>query len=450
MSGAIAAADTAPATTLVRWIPGRRLALMAALSLPAFVLGPVGVAAGVLLDAVLVVLAVLESRLLTTLVPIAERRLEGRLLLGVHNTVQLRLHNPSGRRLRVTLRDDAPDGFDVDRDELSVVLEPFARAELSYDVVPDRRGVHRFGDLHVRVEGLLSLGAVIATLELAREVRVYPNLRGPKRYELALRLGALHTVGVRNVRRSGGGGEFEQLREYVPGDPFRDVDWKATAKRHHPITRVHGQERSQNVVVAIDAGRMMAPQLDEITKLDHAINAALLLSYVALRGGDKVGLIVFAEDVRTFVPPRRGPSQYHRILEALFAIEARPTYVDFRRLTQFVRARIPRRALLMLFSDLLDESQAQPLADQAALLGRKHLPLCVTMNDPVADALARQPVTSPAEAYRRAAAADILAERAAIQGHLRKAGMGLVEAPPGELAVAAVNRYLEIKARHAL
>jgi uncharacterized protein (DUF58 family) len=195
---------------------------------------------------------------------------------------------------------------------------------------------------------------------------------------------------------------------------------------------------------------MMATKLDALAKLDHAIHAALLLAYVALRSGDRVGVVVFADDVLTFVPPNRGRNQYRRILEALATVEASPSYVDFRRLSAFVRARVPRRALLVVFSDLLDDSQALPLAEQAAALRAKHLPLCVTMNDPVAEALAFAPASTPHDVYRRAAAAALLEDRDAIRVHLRKAGVGLVEAPAAELAVATVNRYLDIKSRHAL
>jgi uncharacterized protein (DUF58 family) len=195
---------------------------------------------------------------------------------------------------------------------------------------------------------------------------------------------------------------------------------------------------------------MMATQLDALSKLDHAIHAALLLAYVALRSGDKVGVVVFAQDVLAFVPPHRGQHQYRRILEALATVEASDGYVDFRRMTQFVRTRVSRRALLVMFSDLLDDSQALPLAEQASSLRAKHLPLCVTMNDPVADALAHAPAADANAVYRRAAAAALLEDRAAIRVRLRKAGVGLVEAPASELAVATVNRYLEIKSRHAL
>ena len=218
------------------------------------------------------------------------------------------------------------------------------------------------------------------------------------------------------------------------------------------------------MLLAIDAGRLMAihsglrPQGRAptqrggtvVTKLDYAINAALLLAWVALRHGDRVGLIVFAEDVKAFVPANRGPAQYRAILEALYAVEATMAYVDFRRFAEFIKIRVPRRSLIVMFSDLLDDTHALPLAEHLSMLRRKHLPVCVTMEDEVAEALAQKVAKNDDDAYRRAAAADLLADRAAVKAHLRKGGVSLVEAPPGELAVGAVNRYLEIKARNLL
>jgi uncharacterized protein (DUF58 family) len=187
-----------------------------------------------------------------------------------------------------------------------------------------------------------------------------------------------------------------------------------------------------------------------VTKLDHAINAALLLAWVALRHGDRVGLVVFAEDVKTFVPANRGPAQYRALLEALYAVEATMAYVDFRRFVEFIKIRVPRRSLIVMFSDLLDDTHAMPLAEHLAMLRGKHLPVCVTMEDAVAERLAAKPAESDDDAYQRAAAADLLADRAAVKAHLRKGGVSLVEGPAGELAIGAVNRYLEIKARNLL
>jgi uncharacterized protein (DUF58 family) len=433
-----------------RFIPGGRALWFLLPTLPLFVLGERGAWLGLALDAGLLACAWLEFRSLCALAPVLERTIEGRVLLGVAQRVTVKLHNPSARHVRGRLRDDYPPGMRAEPDELSFDLPPHARSQLAYELASERRGQFEFGDLHLRLEGHFGLGARLCTLPARADVRVYPNLRAARRYELAARVGALHRVGVHDRRRRGGGGQFEELREYVPGDPFRDLDWKASAKRRHPITRVHGREESQTVILALDAGPAMAARLDALSKLDHAIHAALLLSWVALRSSDRVGLIVFADRVLGFVPPAHGRAQYARILDAVFAVESQPSYVDFRCLHEFVRARVPRRSLLVLFSDLLDDTQATPLVATAPQLRGKHVPLCVTLSDPAADALASAPVATDADAYRRAAAADVLAERAGIKACLRKAGIGLVEAPAAELAVATVNRYLELKLRHTL
>lgn len=434
-------------------VPGSRLAAIAAGGLPLALLDfgtGFGLGAALAFDAAVLVGAALESRGLAKRSPAVERRMESRLVVGVENRITIRLHNPHARSISVTVRDDLPPGWRADPPELSIELPGFARRELSYSVVPPKRGRFRFGDLHLKLEGAARLGASIVSVSAGEDARVFPNVLGPRRYELAARLGDLASVGFRSIRQSGGGGEFEQLREYVAGDAYRDLDWKSTAKRGRPVTRVFEQERSQIVLLAIDAGRMMATKIGPISKLDHSINAALLLAWVAIRKGDRVGLIVFGDHVHRFVPPGRGPGQYRKLLDALYAIEAEETFVDFRRLVEFVQVRARKRALLVLFSDLLDEAHAMPLAEHAGLLRRHHLPVCVTMHDPVAESLADAAVLDANEAYRRAAAADLLAEREQVKAHLRKNGVGLVEAPPGELAVATVNRYLEIKARRAL
>ncbi len=436
-----------------RFVPGARLAALAAGGIPLAAADAgtgLGLGAALLYDAVLLVGAVIESRRLAHDAPAVERRMDTRLVVGVENRITLRLHNPHARTLKVVVRDDLPEGWEAQPPELEVELPPFARRDVSYVVVPERRGRFAFGDVHLRLDGRARLGASVVSVTAKEEARVYPNVLGPRRYELAARLGDLTSVGFRSIRQAGGGGEFEQLREYVAGDAFRDLDWKSTAKRQRPVTRVFEQERSQIVLLAIDAGRMMATRIGCISKLDHAINAALLLAYVALRQGDRVGLVVFGDHVRTFVAPGSGPGHYKKLLEALYAVEAEETFVDFRRLLEFVQVRARKRALLVLFSDLLDEAHAMPLAEHAALLRRTHLPVCVTMHDAVATELADAPVPDARGAYRRAAAADLLSERDAVKAHLKKNGVGVVEAPPGELAVATVNRYLEIKARRAL
>lgn len=440
----------APHSAAARFTPGRRLAWALCALLPLCALGSSGVLAAFLGDGLLLLAALLESRMLHGHAPSVRRRMPERFALGAKNSVQIELQSTSARPLTGELHDDVPAEFKRDRDALRFALPPEGLLTLEYQLEVERRGQYAFGDLHLRLDGALGLGALIVSQPAAASVRVYPNLRGPRRYELALRRGALHSVGVRNTRRSGGGGEFEQLREYVAGDALRDLDWKAAAKRLRPITRVHGQELHQSVLIALDAGRLMATPLAGLSKLDHAIHAALLLAWVAQRVGDRVGLLVFAQDVQHFVPPGRGHTQYLRILDALYAIEASDSYVDFRALAEFVRARVSRRSLLLLFSDLLDESQALPLAAELPKLRKKHLPLCVTLSDPVTEELSRAKATDVEQVYQRAAAADLMAERALVKAQLTRAGVGVLEASAADLAVATVNRYLEIKRQRAL
>jgi uncharacterized protein (DUF58 family) len=433
-----------------RFAPGKRLPWAMLMLLPLFVIGAGAYWLGLAGDCALLAWAFFESRSLRRQLPLLTRELPTRLSIGAANRVAITLDNRSGARLQGVLRDDQPSAFRAEPSELRFTVPARSALVLSYDAFVQRRGQYAFGDLHLRLDGPLGLGSLLLSVPAGAEARVYPNLRGPRRYELALRRRALHSVGVRSARRMGSGGEFEQLREYVPGDALRDFEWKASAKRLRPITRVHGQEQSQSVLLALDTGRMMGTQLDELTKLDHAIHAALLLAWVALRAGDRVGVILFAEEVQRFVPPARGHAQYLRILESLYAAQASPAYVDFRELARFVRARVPRRSLLLVFSDLLDESQALPLAAELPKLRAKHLPLCITISDPVAKRLAQAPVASVDQVYLRAAAADLLAERAVVKSQLARAGVSVVEAEAADLAVATVNRYLEIKRQHAL
>lgn len=439
----------------LRALPTRRLALLVLAGVPVAVLfrhAPALQLVVLAWDLLLLGLALAERRRLGRLVPACDRAHDERLVVGAPNRIRLRLHNPSPHRLRVAVRDDAPGGFVLDPagDLPAIELPPYARRELAYDAAPAHRGTFAFGDVHLRVDGGPGLCTVATSVPAARDVRVYPNVLGPRRYELAARLGELALLGFRTVRKDGRGGEFEKLREYVPGDDYGDIEWRATARRGRPIVRAHQRERSQQVLLCVDAGRMMATRLGAITKLDHAIDAALLTAYVALRQGDRVGLVVFADEVRTFVPPRAGAAQYRRLLEALAGIEPELTFVDFRALTDFVRARVPRRALVLLFSDLLDEAHASPLADCAPILAERHLPVCVTLRDDGVHALARQRPDTAEDAYRRAAATDLLDEQDAVRAHLGRRGVQLVEASAGDLAVATVNRYLELKRRGAL
>jgi uncharacterized protein (DUF58 family) len=424
-----------------RFTPGPRLWWALLLIAPLWLGGAPWSALAFVLDALVLGLAFWESRSLISRVPSVRRQAPVRLALGEDNVIALQLHNHEPTRLRGRLVDDAPESFTCTPAELPFELAPLEHSQLSYRVRVQRRGQYNFGALHMRLDGALGLGALIATKPASAEVRVYPSPRGPQRYELALRRGTLSGVGIRRAGRPGGAGELDQLREYVPGDALRDL---------HPITRVHGQEQSQTVMIALDAGRLMAAPVGELRKLDHAIHAALLLAWVALRAGDAVGIVVFEQDVVSHLLPARGRGQYRRILECVYAVEPGDAGVDFRALTSFMRRTVPRRSLLLLFSDLFDESQVLPLSAELPKLRPKHLPLCVTLRDPVTSQLAQAKATHAQQVYLRAAAADLMAERALTKRQLMRAGVQVLETTVQEMSVDTVNRYFEVKRQHLL
>ena len=284
----------------------------------------------------------------------------------------------------------------------------------------------------------------------ALDVRVYPDMRGASRLLLATAARDLANLGLRRLRRDGAGSEFARLRDYVQGDSMRDVDWKATARRRRPVTRVHETERSQTVILCIDAGRSMAAKVDTLTKLDYAVNAALFLAFVAIKNGDRVGVVVFADGVRAFLPPEAGRRQYRRIVDALYGAEVALTFVDYQALFRELSARARKRALVAIFTDLLDEQQARSLVAPLHRMAHRHVPLCIALRDQSIEDLLRARPAEVDDAFRQAVGLELLEEREALKALIARDGVQLVDAPPSELTLAAVNRYLEVKRRGLL
>jgi uncharacterized protein (DUF58 family) len=401
-------------------------------------------------DVALAGLVLLDRRLAQRVRIEVGRHPKGRLHLGAHNRVVVRLKNLLPRSARLALRDDAPHGFEVEGERLELTLDPFAVVTREYTARPSKRGRFQFGDVYVRAFGPLGLCAVERRFPCALEARVYPDMRGASRLLLATAARDLQSLGLRQLRRDGAGSEIARLREYVQGDSLRDVDWKATARRSKPVTRVHETERSQTLILCVDAGRTMAAQVDAHTRLDYAVNAALFLAFVAIGNGDRVGVVVFADGVRSFLPPAAGRSQYRRIVDTLYGAEAALTFVDYHALFRELSMRAVKRSLVAIFTDLIDEEQARSLVAPLHRMARRHVPLCITLRDQGIESLIRQRPQQPEDAFRQAAALELLEEREGLKSLIARDGVQLVDAAPKDLTVAAVNRYLEVKRRGLL
>ena len=406
-------------------------------------------ALGALVIAATVLLAIVDHRATPApaRVPV-ERVADPQLSIGVSNRVTLRVTNPFARPLRLLLADSVPVSFDVDRRRSPLTVGPREHGVIAYAARPHHRGTFSFGDIHLRLRGPLDLierqGRVAATAP----ANVYPDLHEIRRYEVTLRRGLAYDAGQRRARVPGSGTVFERLREYLPDDDPRSISWTATARRGKPITVEYETERQQRILILLDAGRMMSSTLAGLTKLDHAVNTALMLSYVAIAKGDEVGLLGFADTVRSYALPRRGRKQFLRLTEELRRLEVTPTEPDYRAAFEFLRARTARRALVVLFTDLVDDEASRALVAAVTRLAGNNLVLCCLLADPQLAEVASKVPSSTTELYERVVAEDVQEARARALAILRRRGVHTIDVPAERLTVATIQRYLELKSRY--
>lgn len=372
------------------------------------------------------------------------------LSLGRWHDIVFRLRYPGRRPVRLLLRDDTPVHFSAVPDELHARLPARSTQTLAYAVRSTRRGPAAFGDVAVRAIGPLGLAMRQWTVPAARETAVYPDITTITRYDIALRRGALRRFGVRPARALGEGREFDRLREYVVGDDSRHIDWKATAKRGAPITREYEAERSQRIVIVLDAGRLMTARVGEFTKLDYAINAALLLAHVGMQHGDQVGVLLFSDQVDAYVPPRRSAQHLARFVDVVAAAQPRLLESNYVAAFNYLALHTRRRTLVTVFTDLVDPDASSVLLTQMARLSRRHLPLCITMRDADVDRALDAPVRALHDAFLQMAAGEVRQAYEAVMTKLTRSGALVVNAPADGLSMATVNRYLDVKARGLL
>jgi uncharacterized protein (DUF58 family) len=373
------------------------------------------------------------------------RERPARLSLGVDNEIVVVLENHSPVRLALTVRDEVPTGFRADPLQLNGVVPAHGQGRLPYRLLPTRRGDFAFGDVSIRCRGPLGLAFVDRRLPAGEAVQVYPNLLEVRRYEAMLRTTLVRAGGYRPKRMPGAGREFSHYRDYTPDDDFRHVSWKATARRNKPITAVFESEHSQDVIFCLDVGRMMAARVGALTKLDHAINAVLMLTHVSQTFQDNLGLLVFSHKVHLYLPPAKGRAQHAKFLQALYSIQPEYCYVNYREAFNTLIARHPKRALTMVFTDLLDATASKEYLEAAALLRRFHLPLTLAVADVPLQKLAAEQPRDAEHLYNVLTARDLLAGRSEMLRGLERQGALVLDTAPERLTIDAVNRYLALK-----
>ena len=433
-------------------IPTRRLAAFAWLATAvAIVAGYVPEIVGALyaLDAMLVALALADAGLAAGKRVEATRTAAAIFSIGRANVVTLRLQNRSRRTLRGMVTDDPLPNTTVNGLPAPFELAPLGEVTIKYEITPTRRGAAELAGVTVRYGSPLGLVNRQERTLLPARVDVYPDVHAARALELLRRQGR-QDARLGSLRVRGGDTEFERLRPYQAGDEVRHIDWRASARRDDPTVRQFQAESNQNVVFALDIGRAMRGESGGITSVDHALGAALLAADVALRGGDKAGFLAFDDAPRAFLPPTGGRAGARKLTRTVYALDAGLQATDYRAAMGFLRTQVRARSLFIVFTNLLEPRSAKDLAASLRGLLPRHLPLCVLMRDLDVEALALAPIAREADVYVRAAAGESLAWRDGLVRDLKRHGVLVLDARPGDVTPQLVKSYLEIKARRLL
>jgi uncharacterized protein (DUF58 family) len=370
--------------------------------------------------------------------------------LGEHEEVKVVIENSAAAGLLATIADYAPADLTPQPREVAGTFDRNGRLELTYSTTSPRRGAYKFGPVDLQVSRRDGWWRRQVRLQHPHEVAVFPNVVAIKRMQLTLRRGLRVMAGLRRARPPGASTAFAGLRDYVRGDDIRRVSWTATARRDHPVVVEVEAERGQQVMIAIDCGRLMTAPAGELDKLDHAINAALMLAWVAQAYGDRVGLMTFDDRVTSFIKPERGSAQLRRITEELYAVK--PEYVepDFGHAFTHLSLRLGRRSMVVILTDVQDPEASKELVAHCLRLAARHLVLVVAMSDPSVVNARQAPVTTSSRAYEWAAAEEFMASRRESFELLRRGGVLGLDVVAGNLSPALVERYLELKERALL
>ena len=437
----------------MRPVPTRRLAVVAAVASLVVLAVPGGALLVPLavVNGALVVAALVDALVATDPVRLeVDRDLPPVLVLRGAGEVRWSIRNPTTRRLRVALADELAASLGASTRRLHGTLPPGARLNGIATLAPARRGRFEITDLVVRVDGPLGLGARQRTLRHPSVLRVHPHFASRAEAELRLNRARILEVGLRSARGRGGGTEFDQLREYGVDDEVRRIDWAATARAGKAMVRTYRAERNQTVLMLLDNGRVMAGRVADVPRVEHAMDALMCLTTVATRLGDRCGLVVFDREVRSVLPARAGKEQLGRVAEAMYALHPVLAESDYQGAFAQAMARFTRRSLIVLFTDLVEQSVGESLLPALPLLVRHHVVVVAAVRDPAVSRWASAAPADVDDAYRAAAATGALAERDRTIARLRGLGVVVIDAPAGLLAPALADAYLDLKARGSL
>ena len=380
-----------------------------------------------------------------------KREFEKRFAIGDATKISLHIENQTSRNFHLKIKDEFPPEMILnEKREAEFTVEAQTKAEFFYYLTPPKRGSYKFGRTAVRFLSKFGLVWCQADLGASEAVKVYPNMRRAREMELKA-LGAQSFLAIqRKALRRGEGREFESMRDYVRGDELRHISWTATARRNKLTTRQYQIERDQNIVIALDAGRLMTGRIKDETKFDTAIHASLALMSAAARAGDNCGLVVFGRKIRKYLPPKKGIEQLDAVLETLHDLEPELIEPSYARAFQFIASNSKKRSFIVILTDLVDKESSKELITSLKLLRPRHLPLVVTIGDRDLNATVSEIPKEIKEVFTQSAAEEIIYQRESALRLVETLGGLALDVTTNSLAPRLLETYLRVKERGLL
>lgn len=377
----------------------------------------------------------------------AERILPPRFSNGDENKVTLHIRNLRPYKLHLSIIDELPVQFQERKWKKEINIASDSDADVEYILKPSERGEYQFGIINIFIEGPLKM--VIRHVRKGGEgaVAVYPSYMQMRRFQLMAATNQLQESGTRQLRKLGQSLEFEQIREYVNGDDYRNINWKASARKTALMVNNFMDERSQQVICLIDKGRTMKMPFDGMTLLDYAINATLVLSNMVLLKQDKAGMLTFGKKIDQFIPPDKKSSQLSYILETLYKQETNFGDSDFEALYATIRYRIKQRSLLILFTNFESFYGMERQLPYLRQIASHHPLLVIFFENTELLHLQQKQATTLEGIYEHTIANKFALEKRLIVKELHKHGIMAMLTTPQNLTANTVNKYLELKAR---
>ncbi|MEP7065153.1 MAG: DUF58 domain-containing protein [Gemmatimonadota bacterium] len=435
---------------MVAFTPTRRLVTVVVLLSPLWLFSTRAAAYALLAVIVVVILDML--RLPAKWQISAQRIVPANVGLGDKEQGEYRVRSTAARNLGFRLFDALPRTIESPEPRgVKQAVRANVEAVVPFTFVARERGTWPLGPVVLRIEGTLGFVQRSFRFEPPDSMLVTPSLAGVRNLRLLAVQHRLRDAGIRSIRRRGEGSSFASLREYSVGDDPRHVDWKATARRQKLMTREFTVEQGQTMMIAVDAGRMMTQLASGVPRFEYALSAATLLASVAVQAGDQVGLLLFDNELRAFVPPARGEKAMRSIRQALIPARATLTEPDYASAFRTLATRHRKRSLIVLITDVIDPRSSQAVIAHTVRSAMRHLLVVVALrNDELVSAAVPTEHSSSSELYASVAAEELLGARNEAIVRMRRAGVSVLDVSPKKLATAVVNHYLELKARGSL